>query len=459
MSALISISADLISAGVSLSPGVSISSEKLFDASAKKVAPNSVSFSDDFSQYSYVSPSMEMFYNGKLKGKFAQVTPITFDSKGNWAFLGVLPGDKETRLNLNGEFIRTEHPPVQISRAGSRGPLIWFEKGESGVRLVKEGQSTGFYPSIQKIRFSGDGSKFTFVYPKKVKPLTQEEIQQLTDSGNKIPESRESDDYLVDDLGTSVLMGRRLGVWPFEAGKSRLEISLDLDPGTIKIGGQKFFFRATKVESPIFDPTESHFAVRYTYTKPSRDSFVDAYNYLVDGIPQAKPTVQTAFAFSKEGTNWILCGREGTQWYFLESGKQPVPMDRNFDFPGCPNEGFKAAFETADGWGLLFQSRQISPRIAISSSQFIELPVDSVDLNSLSTSPNGKWVALVGTVKGKRTQYVIPVGKKRADVYPLKLEEEAGLSKMEKGYWKDDQTFVFITAKGSMIQRNTAKLN
>jgi hypothetical protein len=439
-------------------PEFVLTSERLFEATNKKVSSNSVVFSDDFSQFSYVTPAMEMILNGKSLGKYKQVTPMTFDQKGNYAFLSNTEKEPVNRINMNGQFLKTDFTPVQIARAGSRGPLIWFEKNESGMRMMKGEKSTGFYPSITKLRFSADGSAYTFVYPKKIKQLTPEEIKQLTDSGQKVPEARESDDYLVDSKEQSSLMGRRLGVWPFEGGKSVLEISLDLDPGTVNVGGQKFLFRANRIDNPIFDSTESHFAFRYSYTKPSKTTFIDAYNYLIDGIPQPTPSVQTAFSFSQDGTNWILCGREGTQWYVLESGKQPALIDRSLDFPGCPNEGFRTALDTKNGWALLFQGRQSLPKLVVSNTQYIDLPFESVDLNSLSLNPSRNFLALVGTTKGKRTQYVIPIGKRRTEVIPLKSDEEAGLVKMEKGFWRDDQTFVFITLKGSMIQRNTFKV-
>lgn len=443
--------------------GITFKSERLFEATSKRVAEGSIVFSDDLQHFSYFSPTNEMFLDGKSLGKYERCAPLVFDATGTqWAFLSTTKDQPVARIKTQSGFKTTEFAPVRLFRAGTRGPLTWLERSNPGVRLARDGWASPFYPTVDKLKFSQDGSAYTLVYTSRVKPLTEEELKELKDSGRPIPEAVASIDYLVDTDKPAIKTPRIQGLYPYNNGKSRLEISLDMEPGEIRTNGMRFQFRAAKIDPPIFDPTDQHFALRFGFTKPVEGTNIDANIYMIDGIQYPTPPVQTGITFSPDGQRWVFCGYEQKQWFLIEKGKQKQPMDNNSDFPGCPNEGYKAAFFTPQGLGLLFQSRKVAPTIVIGATQLTQIPAEKVIPESLSVSPNGKWLAFVAEKEGKRMQGVMKIGPTSSalpTVQWLKPDEQSGLLRFEKAQWQSANAFLFVSLKGVNLNRHSVQIS
>jgi hypothetical protein len=235
-----------------------------------------------------------------------------------------------------------------------------------------------------------------------------------------------------------------------------------MEPGEIRTNGMRFQFRAAKIDPPIFDPTDQHFALRFGFTKPVDGTNIDANIYMIDGIQYPTPPVQTGMSFSPDGQRWVFCGYEQKQWFLIEKGKQKQPMDNNTDFPGCPNEGYKAAFFTPQGLGLLFQSRKVAPTIVIGATQLTQIPAEKVIPESLSVSPNGKWLAFVAEKEGKRMQGVMKIGPTSSalpTVQWLKPDEQSGLLRFEKAQWQSANAFLFVSLKGVNLNRHSVQIS
>ena len=442
---------------------------KLFRNQKGKVEAGSIALSPDFEHYSYSSPDHKMIIDGKSYGPFLSNGAVVYsgDSK-NFAFLANVKPNAPAAIFLNGVEKPTEFPVTSIFRAGEAGGICWGEhkviitKDEKDpikenrqdfTRLVFPGGVTAWFEKIEKIYFSDDGSDFALRTSERIPP---------TEVDPKNPAAPTSRDFIVHQDGSKVARDQVVQIFPAPSAQGYATLAgskSSVADYTVSFRGRNSSFKGEFYGKPVFSPDGKQFAYRRSFTGPTPDGRnIPFYQYTIGAFEIPDLQIQTGLTFAPDGKKWVMCGLNGKEPNLYVSSMGMVSYR---DFPlmgGAPAEPYKVARFAAGKMVFLFQPKREKPTLFVEDKGLFELGSMTSLPDSLSISPNGRWLVLAaGDVRETRA-FLVDLENPGPAIDIMKPGYD--LQVLGKGtfVWKNDHEFQFMILRNSDLTRVTATL-
>lgn len=448
---------------------VKVVETKLFRNQKGKVEPGSIAISPDFEHYSYSSPDHKIIVDGKSFGPFLSNGAMVYsgDSK-NYAFLANVKPNSPPVVFFNGVEKPTEFPVTSIFRAGETGGICWGEhkviitKDENDpkkenhqdfTRLVSPNGVTEWFEKIEKIYFSDDGSDFALRTSEKIPPKVVDQNSQA------LPTSR---DFIVHKDGSKVARDQTIQVFPAPNSQGYATLAgskSSVDDYVVSYRGKTSAFKGEFYGKPLFSPDGRQFAYRRSFTGPTPEGRnIQFYQYTIGGFEITDLQIQTGLTFAPDGKKWVMCGLNGKEPQVYVSSMGMVSYR---DFPlldGAPAEPYKVARFAAGKMVFLFQPKREKPTLFVEDKGLFELGSFTSLPDSLSISPNGRWLVLAaGDVRETRA-FLVDLENPGPAVEIMKPGYD--LQVLGKGtfVWKNDHELQFMILRNSDLNRVSATL-
>lgn len=434
-------------------PQISVKEAVMLKLDGKKIDLSSLVVSPDRARVACVTADRKtVLVDGKKYGPFLAAASPTFsgDSR-SMAFIAVRRAELGGEVYINGEYVKTESEVTKVLRLGETGPIAWTEQTKAGVRLCTPEFKTAPMPKVIRSTFSPDGKGFAFIFS---------EVQ-------KDP-AKPTNDFLMMGNTPVVPRGRTSFCYPAQGGNGYLSIHLDTKidfaAGTATSfgdwNGQKFAFEGTMVGSPIFNSTGDTWALRSEFTGATPKGNMQFSRYTTTTGPVRELEIQSGFAFRPGSSDFVLCGKRGDELFLKRSPAVAVPYSQVPGLEVAPREMYKSAAWFGKKIALLFQSKRTKPSLFVEGKGMVDLAADEAMPNSLSVSPDGKYLALNVVRNELATVMIVPLED------PLQMavvgKEDSVVDQPAKvaPLWVDNRTVRFMALrKGQLIRMDATIQN
>lgn len=454
--------APLVAVSFFQSPKAQVVETKLLSLQKNKFVPNSIYLSPDFDHCSYKTPDGKVMIDGKAYGPFVFSTPLIYSGDGkDFAFAATEKPDGAAKLFWNGVEKKTEFPISNVFRAGDTGPICWTERDKetTKTRLVTPYETTGWFEKIDRVYFNDDGSNF---YVRIVEKVVREK-----DAPND-PSQPDSRDYIVYKGGKKVARESMLQVYiaPKDGGFAAVRPATNLrNLPTGTIGGLEVItkagstvFRGELFGNPVYSSDGKQFAFRVRYTVPGAVSNQDCIQYFMNGKQITELNLQSGLMFSDKSDKWAMCGLNDKRSYMLTSWGGLMSYGQYPLLGGAPSEPYKFGRFVNDKMVLLFQARRSKPLLFVEDKGMIEMGPYSVLTDSISISPDGKFLAVAGTDGSMNHAYVVDLENPVAGVETLKGPYELQVTGDSTFAWQGGHDLKFAVLRKNDLCRELVKL-
>lgn len=427
---------------LALSPRLGpVTETKLFKLQKGKIKPGTIQLSPDLMHYSYVSSENKLILDGKAFGPYLNNTSPVYSGDGkDCVYMATIDAKNGPVLVWNGTIRKTDFPVAGVFRAGETGGVWWYERQETKMRLVHSEGVTDWFPKIDKLTVSDDGSNFYMRTSENVKAETQ----------NFDPTAPTSIDYIVRKDGTKTLRGNVLQVFPAPQG---LDYASLLGTGDVVFRGKAARVHGEFYGKPVFSPDGKQLAFRSEFTGPTKDGNKPFYHYNVNGTELTDLQIQTGFTFSPDGKKWVLCGMNGKEPYIHLSTYGLLSYGEFPSLGEAPPEPYKSATFVNGKLVLFFQAKTGKPTLYIEDKGLFEMGDFKVAPDTLEFSPDGKKLAFAGIFRQETRALLFDLENPGAVTDLMKPGYD--LQNLDKGtfIWKSDQELVYMILRNSELIR------
>jgi hypothetical protein len=454
-------SVELAMGRVGLASGVAVKEVTLFKIEPKITDLSTMAISHDRTHYAFVTRDAKTaVVDGKKYGGYVRIGAVTFAGNSNdWAFVGIKKEGGKGFLVLNGEEQNLPDSVVRIIRAGSKGGLAWVEQTLTGAsfRLAFGTQTSEWCDLIERVNFAEDGATY-LMYCRDRQMVKQKQA----DGTDKMVSTGMLDYYLMNGKDRVESQKRVLFAVAPKTGR-QLSVYDDgdqADQGRNRVvaHNQTGRFPGQLVGQAFFSSTGKSSVLRCEYTGVTAEGNRQFSSYVVNALTHKELYYQAGLTFFPNSDQYVFCGFRDKVAYLYRSDTGARKYAEVPAMQGAPNDLYRACAFADNKLILLFQTKRATPQLFLEDRGMVDVGVTYIAPNSLSVSPDGKWLAFGAEKDGLTNCFVLNVQNPTEFQMVGKADYQMDNPDANRPQWTSNRTFHFMALRSAKVIRMEVSL-